>query len=191
MARHDLECSRLAAAGWQRGCLRAAGRSGPSEPRPQLEELRSGERGTEPGRSEVSTTTGPAAAPPREQSHAIIMTGYVEQLSAIVEQATLGNITKRLECKHFFSGAAVYVDGRLCMSLTPVGLAIKLPQNSRNTLMKQEGAHLLRYFPKAPIKKDYVVLPKAVLSNRKALRAWVRRSIEYVTSLPPPARGRR
>ena len=128
---------------------------------------------------------------PREQSHAIIMTGYVEQLSAIVEQATLGNITKRLECKHFFSGAAVYVDGRLCMSLTPVGLAIKLPQNSRNTLMKQEGAHLLRYFPKAPIKKDYVVLPKAVLSNRKALRAWVRRSIEYVTSLPPPARGRR
>ena len=116
---------------------------------------------------------------------------YLEQLSALMERATSGEAKKSLECKHFFSGAAVYAHGRICMSLTPVGFAIKLPENTRNTLMKQEGAKLLRYFPKGPIKKDYVVLPKTVLSDIKALRAWVKISIEYVTSLPQPVRKRR
>ena len=116
---------------------------------------------------------------------------YLEQLSALMEQATSGKIKNNLECKHFFSGAAVYANGRICMSLTPVGFAIKLPENSRNTLMKQEGAMPLRYFPKGPIKKEYVVLPKAVLGDMKALRTWVKISIEYATSLPQPARRRR
>ena len=116
---------------------------------------------------------------------------YLKQLFALMEQSTSGKIKYHLECKHFFSGAAVYANGRICMSLTPVGFAIKLPENSRNALMKQEGAKPLRYFPKGPIKKDYVVLPKAVLSDVKALRAWVKISIEYVTSLPQPARRRK
>ena len=47
----------------------AAGRSGPPESRPQLEELYSGERVTEPGRSGAPTTTGPAAVPALELGH--------------------------------------------------------------------------------------------------------------------------
>ena len=70
------------------------------------------------------------------------------------------------------------------MSLTPVGFAIKLPEESRNTLIKEQGAKPLRYFSKGPIKKDYVVLPNAVLSDIKALRNWVKISVEYVVSLP-------
>ena len=34
-------------------------------------------------------------------------------------------------CKHFFSGAAAYANGRIFMTLTPVGLALKLPEESR------------------------------------------------------------
>ena len=109
---------------------------------------------------------------------------YLQQLSALVDKATPGKIKDNLECKHFFSGAAVYVHGRICMSLTPVGFAIKLPEESRNTLINERGAKPLRYFPKGPIKKDYVVLPKAVLSDIKALRNWVKISVEYVVSLP-------
>ena len=77
------------------------------------------------------------------------------------------------------------------MSLTPVGFAIKLPEESRNTLSKEQGAKPLRYFPKGPIKKDYVVLPKAVLNDMKALRNWVKVSVEYVVSLPLPVKGGR
>ncbi len=77
------------------------------------------------------------------------------------------------------------------MSLTPVGFAIKLPEESRSTLIKEQGAKPLRYFPKGPIKKDYVVLPKAVLNNIKALRNLVKVSVEYVVSLPLPAKESR
>ena len=116
---------------------------------------------------------------------------YLEQLSLLMERAAPSSVRGSLECRHFFSGAAVYSKGRICMSLTPVGFAIKLPEESRIILIKQKGAKSLRYFPKGPIKKDYVVLPKAVLSDIKALRNWVKASVTYVASLPLAAKGSR
>ena len=93
-----------------------------------------------------------------------------------------------MECKHFFSGAALYANGRICITLTPAGFAIKLPEESRNTLLRQKGAKHLRYFPKGPIKKDYVVLPKTMLNDMRSLRRWVRVSVEFVLTLPEPVR---
>lgn len=114
---------------------------------------------------------------------------YLEQLTALMKEATSAKVRDTtLECKHFFSGAAVYADGRICMSLTPVGFAIKLPEASRRILMKQTGTKELRYFPEGPIKKDYVVLPKTMLNDMKVLRHWVKASIEYALSLPAPMR---
>ena len=116
---------------------------------------------------------------------------YLEQLSALMKQTTPGNVKGvSLERKHFFSGAAVYANGRICMSLTPVGFAIKLPEKSRSALIEQQGAKQLRYFPKGPIKKDYVVLPKAILNNTRALRRWVKASVEHAASLPSPLKKR-
>ena len=77
------------------------------------------------------------------------------------------------------------------MSLTPVGFAIKLPEKSRFDLLKKERAKPLRYFPKGPIKRGYVVLPKAMLNDMKSLRRWVKISIEYVLTLPKPVRNSR
>jgi len=95
-----------------------------------------------------------------------------------------------LEYKHFFSGAAVYADGRICISLTPVGFAIKLPDNSRNELLKEKGTKHLRYFPKGPIKKDYVVLPKSMLNDMKVLRRLVKVTIEHALTLPKPNKNK-
>ena len=117
---------------------------------------------------------------------------HLEQLTALIRQATSGRFKDaKLECKHFFSGAAVYANGRICMSLTPVGFAMKLPEEARNALLKQKGVKHLRYFPNGPIKKDYVILPKTMLTDMKTLRRWVRVSIEYVLTLPEPARKRK
>ena len=114
---------------------------------------------------------------------------YLDQLSAIMKQATARRFNDvNLECKHFFSGAAVYADGRICISLTPVGFAIKLPEKSRDVLLKEKGTKHLRYFPKGPIKNDYVVLPKAMVDDVKLLRRWVKLTIEYALTLPKPAK---
>src|SRR5713226_6291000 len=117
---------------------------------------------------------------------------YLDRLNALMERLSFGNFKGvKLACKHFFSGAAVYVEGRICISWTPVGFAIKLPEVSRRALVKQQGAKYLRYFPKGPIKKDYVVLPGSMLKEMKTLRRWAKVSVEYVLSLPAPERKKK
>ena len=104
---------------------------------------------------------------------------YLKELRSIVQRvAALQDEADGIACKHFFSGAAAYVDGHIFMSLTPVGLALKLTQEARDALLAK-GAKPLQYFPKAPVKKDYIVLP-IQLRNDKYLSDWILRGIEFV-----------
>ncbi|MFV1963106.1 MAG: hypothetical protein ACC658_14885 [Acidimicrobiia bacterium] len=64
-----------------------------------------------------------------------------------------------LECRHFFSGAAVYRDDKIVSTLTPVGLAFKVPAEVHDELLDSGLATPLRYFPNAPVKKNYVLFP--------------------------------
>ena len=113
---------------------------------------------------------------------------YVERLRARLAPtiaALPAGVT--VEIKHFFSGAAAYANDRICISLTGVGLAMKLPEDGRARLLA-EGAQPLRYFPKAPIKKQYVILPDGVADDSEQRRFWARQSIDYALTLPPPKR---
>jgi TfoX/Sxy family transcriptional regulator of competence genes len=94
--------------------------------------------------------------------------------------------TANLEINHFFSGAAVYADGRICISLTPAGFALKLPADLRDELMKEEGTQHLQYFPKGPIKKEYVVLPQRLMDDLERLSFLVGKSIDYALTLCQP-----
>jgi len=110
---------------------------------------------------------------------------HVEQLNALIAPAILGRFADaKLECKHFFSGAAFYANGRICMSLTPVGFALKLPEELKSKLLKEKGVKHLQYFPKGPVKKDYVVLPKSILESARTFRRLLRNSIEYALEQP-------
>lgn len=112
---------------------------------------------------------------------------YLDRLNDLMaEIAPDISTTASLEVNHFFSGAAVYANGRICISLTPAGFALKLPEALRDELMKEEGTKNLQYFPKAPIKKDYVVLSQRQLDDRDRFCFWVENSIEYVLTLPQP-----
>lgn len=106
---------------------------------------------------------------------------FLDQLVRMIHRATsgrIGNVT--VECKHFFSGAAVYANGRIFASLTPAGFAIKLPKESRDILFKRRGVKPLRYFAEGPVKKEYLVLPKALIRDRNGLRGLLEISVAYV-----------
>ena len=106
---------------------------------------------------------------------------FLDQLTRLIDRATSGRIADvNLECKHFFSGAAVYANGRICASLTPVGFAIKLPKESRDMLLKRRGVKPLRYFAKGPVKKEYVVISKALIDDANGLRGLLEISVAYV-----------
>ncbi len=104
---------------------------------------------------------------------------YLSKLKSIVERLCEPRETPGgIACKHFFAGAAAYVDGRIFMTLTSAGLALKLPEDERVILLGR-GANPLKYFPKSPVKKEYVVLPAQLVGDRRKLSGWISRSIEF------------
>ena len=66
-------------------------------------------------------------------------------------------IDSPLEVKHFFNGAALYSNGAICASWSPVGLAFKLPETDVSQLINDGRAKPLKYFPKGHIKNGYVL----------------------------------
>lgn len=111
---------------------------------------------------------------------------YLEELETLLRPVT-GKLPPEIEIevKHFFSGAAAYANGRICITLTTAGLALKLPGDSRSRLMKA-GARPLRYSPKGPVKKDYAVVPAGFRTDKRKLALWARRSIDHALTLPLP-----
>ncbi len=117
---------------------------------------------------------------------------YLEKLSTFSDKATVDRRDSiKLECKHFFSGAALYANNRICITLTPVGLAVKLPESTKNKLLENKRAVPLKYFPKGPIKKDYVLFSGGVEQGGKALHKYVNESIDYALTLPKPKAKRK
>ena len=107
---------------------------------------------------------------------------YLKTLSTIVVELELSSSKQiELECKHFFSGAALYANGKICTSLTPAGFALKLPAEVRKHLLESGEGKELRYFDKAPLKREYVVLPEALIADPKRLKKLLNQSVGYVT----------
>lgn len=111
---------------------------------------------------------------------------YLENLTALLERTAPDLVDGDVvECRHFFSGAAAYASGCIFMSLTPVGLALKLPEPRRDALMVAGGS-ALRYFPNGPVKTDYVVLPETLTDA--VLAELIIESAEYAKAQPPPVK---
>jgi TfoX/Sxy family transcriptional regulator of competence genes len=115
---------------------------------------------------------------------------YLDQLEEKLRGWRLGRLRGvELVCKHFFAGAALYANGRIVASLTPAGLALKLPEETRLELFRKRKAKRLRYFARGPIKKDYAVVLRPTVSNDSELRELLRQSIRFVC--PSESRRRR
>jgi TfoX/Sxy family transcriptional regulator of competence genes len=109
---------------------------------------------------------------------------YLRSLISLIERLGVSlNRKDEIQCKHFFGGAAAYCAGRIFMTLTSRGLALKLPKDSRELLISS-GAMPLRYFTNAPTKKDYVVLPRSLADDMEALAPRINESIRFVQTLP-------
>ncbi len=80
---------------------------------------------------------------------------YLERLSKIVDR--LGPVSAdgvKLDTKHFFSGAALYANGRICASFSAAGFALKLPVDIRQRLIDERKGTEFRFFPTGQIKRD-------------------------------------
>jgi len=114
---------------------------------------------------------------------------FLSQLQSLLERAAPNlDPGAAIECRDFFGGAAAWADGRIFMSLTAAGLALKLPAEARAQLM-EAGARPLRYVPKGPLKKQYVLLPEKLVRDDDVLAPWIEESIRYARTAVKKSAG--
>jgi TfoX/Sxy family transcriptional regulator of competence genes len=105
---------------------------------------------------------------------------YLERLSQIVDRLMLDSAERvTLEIKHFFSGAALYANGKICGSLSPAGFALKLPARVGQTLIDEGKGREFRYFAKGPIKREYVALSESIIQDEGKLAKLIEMSVSY------------
>ena len=98
---------------------------------------------------------------------------YFEKLNELTAALDLGDaLDADLSVKHFFNGAAVYTNGKIFASWSPVGLAFKLPAEEVAELIAQGQAKPLKYFAKSPIKKGYALFDNPDSTQRAALKTF-------------------
>ncbi len=96
---------------------------------------------------------------------------YLERLQQLLNDVDLGS--SDVVSKHFFSGAAAYINGHIFASLTPKGLALKFPESRCKIILAKEFAEPLRYFDKSPVKRGYVLFPDYGKLEKNELKQYI------------------
>jgi len=92
---------------------------------------------------------------------------YFDNLNIFLDELNIKNdISLPFEVRHFFSGAALYINNKICASLSPSGLAFKLGDDEADILIKSGKAKPLKYFDKGRIKKGYVLFERPNFKNK-------------------------
>lgn len=111
----------------------------------------------------------------------ILAKEYFEKLTQLISDLKIEeDVSSSIEIKHFFSGAALYVNGALCVSWSPSGLAFKLPNSEVSQLISSGEAIPLKYFEKGHIKKDYATFEKPDLENMGLWKSYFIKAIHLV-----------
>lgn len=104
---------------------------------------------------------------------------YLDELTQLVHDIDSGGFD--MTCKHFFSGAALYVDGQICASLMPKGLAFKLPESRCAELLGENAAVPMQYFDNSPVKRGYILIPDIDVLSKRDIRNYFDECIAYAT----------
>lgn len=83
-----------------------------------------------------------------------------------------------IESRHFFSGAALYVNNQVCALYGPLGLGLKLPKETRERINND-----YRFYPDGPIKGKYSAVSQSISGNEPALESLLIESIIFVSKL--------
>jgi len=112
---------------------------------------------------------------------------YLTLLAQIVDRLEPLQVgDAKLESRHFFSGAALYANGKIFASLSPAGFAVKLPADKRKSLIEEGKGTEFRFFPSGPIKREYVALSEATIADEESLRELIALGVDYALGMTDP-----
>lgn len=104
---------------------------------------------------------------------------FVDKLTTTLREALLSvKPEATLTPKRMFGGAGFYADGLMFAAwFRSDSLALKLAEADREALLQMGGTQQ----PMPP----YIDVPPAWLEDSDTLAQWVRKSLDYVATLPP------
>jgi TfoX/Sxy family transcriptional regulator of competence genes len=93
------------------------------------------------------------------------------------------------EPRKMFGYSCVFANGNMFSGLHEAGMVLRLPDEHRAEFLRLKGAEQFEPMP-GRVMREYVVVPKMLLNAPEKLRAWVEKSLAYVSSLPAkPKKG--
>ena len=90
----------------------------------------------------------------------------------------------RIERRKMFGYPAAFLNGHLFAGLHQESFILKLSPADRVKLRTERDARVFEPMPGRAM-REYLVLPEGVLSERRVLSAWIKRSTVYVSTMPP------
>jgi len=88
-----------------------------------------------------------------------------------------------VEPRKMFGYSCVFAKGNMFAGLHEAGMVLRLPDEQRAEFLRLKGASQFEPMP-GRVMREYVVVPKVLLNAPEKLRAWVEKSLAYVSSLP-------
>jgi len=100
---------------------------------------------------------------------------------AAFEAATSG--LHGAEPRKMFGYSCVFAKGHMFAGLHEAGMVLRLPDEQRAEFLRLKGAEQFEPMP-GRVMREYLVVPGVLLNAPDQLRAWVEKSLAYVSSLP-------
>ena len=93
----------------------------------------------------------------------------------------------RIERRKMFGYPCAFVNGNMFAGLHQEDFILRLSETDRTRAKEQDGVRTFEPMPGRSM-REYVVLPDAILADRRKLSAWMRRALDYAGGLPAKAK---
>lgn len=90
----------------------------------------------------------------------------------------------RISTVNMFGGVAAKVNGQMFAGLFGRGAIVKLSPTDQRDALALDGAALFDPMGTGRVMRDTVLLPEQVMDEPDELRAWLRKALDYTTTLP-------
>ncbi len=87
------------------------------------------------------------------------------------------------EPRKMFGYSCIFAKGNMFAGLHEAGMVLRLSDEQRAEFLRLRGAEPFEPMP-GRVMREYVVVPKVLLNAPEKLRAWVEKSLAYVSPLP-------
>ena len=90
----------------------------------------------------------------------------------------------RVERRKMFGYPCAFASDNMFIGLHQENMLMRLPEGDRERFLAEYKTEIFQPFP-GRVMREYVVVPHDLVRDPEALEPWIRRSLEYASSIPP------